>query len=353
MISIGGGVGFLAGKVGYQVGVALSENVIILWAVLFIPAFFLVVGFHEAGHALAGILVKFDFRMYVVGPFMWEKGEASWKFKWNKNVNTAGGVVLCMPTGSENLKNRFSIYAGGGPIASLVLAGLSYLIYYVLSPFVIGYLFLLIVFLSLVIFLVTIIPLHMGGFTSDGGRVLNLQRGGDKARFELLILKIISSSAGGLRPSLLNTTELEEALTLAKKLQAPFGVYLHSYFHQAAWDLGDLEAAEKHLSNYVSEIESIPAGIKNAVWLDAAFFFALAKKDIARADYYWNQFTPSAIIPKAQIFATEAAMLSLKNQREDSIIKLESSIKEMPNILDRGIGVALLEKMNSLKVHLN
>ena len=39
------------------------------------------------------------------------------------------------------------------------------------------------------------------------------------------------------------------------------------------------------------------------VWLDAAFFYAYAKKDLEKALHYWNMFKPAAMISKAQIFA--------------------------------------------------
>ena len=349
MIIIGAGIGFIAGTLGADTAKTLPKSVIIMWVILFVPTFFFVVGVHEAGHALAGVLVKFDFKMYVVGLFLWEKEETGWKFKWNKNVNTSGGMVICMPTGNENLKNRFSIYSAGGPLASLLLAVLSYLIFIVLAPNTLSYLFALITFLSAVIFLATAIPFHTGGFTTDGGRIWNLQLGGDKARFELLLLQIVTTSSGGVRPSKLSVTDLEEALSLAKKINAPFGVYLQSYFHQQNWDIGNVEAAEKKLHDYINEIESIPAGVQNSVWLDAAFFYAFAKKDLEKASFYWSRFTPAAMIPKAQIFATEASINALKNERESALKKIDDALQEIPNMLDRGVGVALQEKLVALR----
>jgi tetratricopeptide (TPR) repeat protein len=207
--------------------------------------------------------------------------------------------------------------------------------------------------LSLMIFIVTSIPMHMGGFYSDGARILRLQRGGDKARFDVLTLTIITSSVGGTRPKLLNISELEEALALANKLNEPFGVYLLSYFHQAAFDEGDNEKAKKYLLEYISLADAIPAGIRNAVWLDAALFYAIAKNDLEKATLYWNQFKPTAIIPTAQIFTVEAAMSYLKNDRIEAEQKIESAIKELPNMLDKGVAIALGERLLILKNNLN
>lgn len=350
MMILCGGLGFLIGKLGFQAGKTLPGSVALMLGIAFIPAFFLVIGFHEAGHAVAGVWQKFDFRMYVVGPFMWDKEQEGWKFKWNKNVNTAGGMVICMPTGTENLKNRFSIYAAGGPIASLILAGLFYGFYLLLpAASSLGFLFLLIAFFSLLIFVVTIIPLHMGGFTSDGGRILNLQRGGESARFEVLMLKILSQSSGGVRPGLLDWNELEEASQLGQKLNSPFAVYIQSFFHQSAWDKGNLDLAEQHLMAYIADSESIPDGIRSIVWLDAAFFYAAAKNDLPKALDYWNRFKPSAIVPKAQVFATEAAINTLEIKAAEAHSKIDLALAELPNMMDRGTALALKDKLLSLK----
>ncbi len=353
---LSGVIGFFAARLEVNSASHLSTTVVLSLAVLFIPAFFLVIAFHEGGHALAGVLVKFDFRMYVVGPFMWDKEQSGWKFKWNKNVNTSGGLVICLPTGTENLSKRFSWYAVGGPLASLVISALAYGVYNFLFSFhtvtviqVISYFFVMISFLSLIIFIATIVPMHMGGISSDGARVLRLLRGGDTARFELLIVKIVANTTGGIRPKYIDKAELEEAMMLAKKLNASFGVYIHSFLYQAAFDNNEIDQAEKHLLDYINEADRIPDGIRSAVWLEAAFFYAFTKRDIEKAIYYWNQFKPSALIPKAQVFATEATMAYLKNDKELTHSKIESSVKELPNMIDKGVGIALKEKLEHLR----
>jgi Peptidase family M50 len=359
LVTFGAVAGFFIGKWGASFGqnakaTAVPSSVMIALPVLFILSFLIVIAIHEGGHALAGVWMKFDFRMYVVGPFMWNKQQTGWQFKWNKNVNTAGGMVICMPVGSENLSKRFSIYAAGGPAASLALAGFAYAIALLLpgietSIQILHLFFLITALLSLMIFAVTSIPMHMGGFYSDGARILRLNRGGDKARFDILILQIITGSAGGIRPKLLSISDLEEASKLANQLKEPFGVYLLSYFHQAAFDEGDMVMAENYLLEYVSKADAIPAGIRNAVWLDAAFFYAIVKSDLEKSNFYWNQFKPTAMIPKAQVFATEAAMSYLKNDLEKTTSAIESAIKELPDMLDKGVAIALEEKMLNLK----
>lgn len=350
--------GYFAGKMGLKATGDLAKPVAVSLLLLLLPLFFLVIGAHEAGHVLAGKLVRFDFRMYVVGPFMWEKETDGWHFGWNKHLNLAGGMVICLPTDQADLSKRFSIYAAGGPLASFALTFIAFFVYrWLYVPgvnagtvlTVISYAALITAFLSALIGIVTSIPMHAGGFSTDGARILRLLRGGDTARFETLVIQIYTSSTSGVRPALLNWDDLQEAQTLANRLQAPLGIYLHSFFHQAAFDRGEIDQAETYLLNYITATEGIPAGIRNMVWLDAAFFYAYAKKDLATATEYWAKFKPAAMIPKALILATEAALCAIKNEISTANTKATAAIQEIPNMMDKGMGLALKDKMTRLQ----
>lgn len=348
-------MGYLIGKY-LLVGVSQSNVSPIVMLSVLVPIFIFVIGWHEGGHALAGIRVGFDFKMYVVGPFMWEKENGNWVFKWNKDVNKAGGLVLCLPRDTTDLKKKFSIYAAAGPLSSLFLSILLFGIYGLgLIPSEQGtmkFIFMFTAFLSLLIFIVTAIPSKMGGFYSDGARVLRILRGGDTAQFEILMMSIIASTSSGVRPKLLNMSQLEEMEEIAVRLKEPFRVYIHSFFYQVALDNADYVKAERHLIDYINQADEIPEGIRNSVWLDAAFFYAYAKKDLNEADKYWQMFKPVAMIPKAQIFATEAVLSYLKGDSAMALVKIESSLIEIPNMIDKGVGVALRERLMALKITL-
>jgi hypothetical protein len=347
VILISGGLGALAGIMGMNAAKDMSASQIITLAILLLPAYLLVVAAHEAGHAFAGVWVKFDFRMYVVGPFMWVRETSGWTFKLNRNVNMFGGLVLCLPRDSENLASRFSKFVLGGPVASLVFAALAFGARQLTTMNVLSSLFSMLGYLSLFIFLVTIIPLHTDGFYTDGGRAIRFLKGGDTSRFELLLLNVVSKASAGVRPRELNKNDLNEALRLGNQLNAPMKVYLHSYLHQAALDEGDTDSAEMHLQHYLGEIESIPKGLRGIAHLDAAFFYAYARKDLQQAEKYWKQFIPSAMIPTAQVLATEAAIIKLKNE-PNADVKIEQALKQISAMIDRGNGIALREKLMHL-----
>jgi hypothetical protein len=359
LILVSGVGGYWLGKMGQSgpkwVDAGLGFGGKMLLIALLLPAFMVAVAWHEAGHAAAGVAMGFDFKMYIVGPFMWEKQNGRWHFKWNKKLNLAGGLVMCVPTGTHHLIRRMACYAAAGPLSSLLLAGGIVGILYRFVPTslpirdfgtaMVGAFLVFTALMSFFFFVATSIPSNMGGLYSDGARVLRLLKGGDTARFEVLFLKLVADTMSGLRPKSLDAKVLEELHSIALRQNEPFGAYLHGYAYYAAFDRGETDAAEKHLSDYINAVDQMPAGIRDAVWLDAAFFYACAKKDLAQAERYWEKFRPSAFVPKAQIFATEAAMALLKNDWVAAAAKKEAALAELPNMMDRGTAAALQERL--------
>ena len=353
----GGAVGYFGAQAGLQASNNLPPVVSFSLFILLVPSFFFVIALHEAGHAFMGIRVHFDFRFYVVGPFMWEKENGEWKFKWNKNINLSGGMVLCLPTDSHNLTKRFALYAAGGPLASLLTSGLFLGLYAILNTthsssllvqLATSWMWILFL-LSMVIFVLTAIPFHTNGFSSDGARVFRLYRGGDTAAVEVMLLKVIASSCSGLRPSRLNKAELEASLTLAEKIKAPMGLYFHYYYFYHAFENQQLDLAEEQLTHYLDKADNIPAGLRSSIFLDAAFFYAVGRKDTEKAMHYFSQFKPSALVAKSTILAVEASLAMLKNEKQEAVHLIDKALEEMPKAMDRGIALFIKEKLVTMR----
>ncbi|OGX87820.1 hypothetical protein [Hymenobacter glacialis] len=83
-------------------------------------AWLVAVGLHELSHALAGVRQGFVLQWFVVGPLMWKKLDGRLRFRWNTNLNTAGGMVLCVPPDDHDLRRRFMAFAAGGPLGSVM-----------------------------------------------------------------------------------------------------------------------------------------------------------------------------------------------------------------------------------------
>ena len=89
------------------------------------------------------------------------------------------------------------------------------------------------------------------------------------------------------------------------------------------------------------------------VWLDAAFFYSFGKNDLSEALIYWDRFKPATLTSKAEVLATEAAISYLKGEKELTQLKIKESMGELGNMLDKGISIALHDKLLELKIKID
>jgi tetratricopeptide (TPR) repeat protein len=358
MLLFGGFLGYLFGKYGLSsMPKDLPKNYLIALLAALIPIYFIVVGFHEIGHAVAGKWVGFDFRMYIIGPFFWEKENQNWKFKWNKSLNLSGGMVVCTPSADNNLREKFMKYAAGGPSASLILTVVSLISYFLVQSSssnhfesLLGVILLVTSFLSFLIFLVTVVPFKAGTFYSDGGRILRLLKNDETSEMEILFLKIMSKTTSGQRYSALNSNDLKRAFELAEKLNDPFKVYLLSYLFHHAFDKKDYDEAESYLNQYLYKIQEIPEAFRGVSWLDASIFYGLARKDVEKCKEFWDKFSPSPFVPKGQIFMAEAILELLHGNIEVAGELKVKALQQLPNLLDKGMAISMKERLASMDV---
>ncbi|OGX91364.1 hypothetical protein BEN49_05065 [Hymenobacter coccineus] len=145
-------------------------------------AWLLAVLLHELGHVLAGQTQRFQFRWLAVGPLLWKREAGRLRLVWNKSLNLAGGMALCLPPNADDLRRRFMVFAAGGPLGSAAWAAVA-LGTYALLPVATSAVGQVLAGalaasggISALLALLTLIPAHVGGFYSDGGRLLHLGR---------------------------------------------------------------------------------------------------------------------------------------------------------------------------------
>lgn len=357
-ILIGAGIGYFSAKLLLTEGGGNDDidhpfYINLMMLPLSVIAFFIVIAFHELGHVFAGLSQNFKFRLLTVGPFMFEKELGKLVFKWNTNVNTFGGLALCLPEDQDKLAKRYAFFVAGGPLASILLGILTAILQLVLDidrTHPAGYLSDFFLFLTCVmticIAVATIIPYHSGGFTSDGGKMLTLLRGGKKAELEVILLSQITAASAGIRPALFDPETLLNALTLAE--QSPNKPYLHAFLFNHYQDVKDIEKAAYHLEEYLKGVDGVPAGYKASVYLDKAWFEARYFKNVDLAREYFNKEKFGPIIPKSQILRAEAAIAYAEGNPELAAAKAKEAINELPKLLDKGSAIAEREWLEEM-----
>lgn len=339
-------LGGLVGGVGARYGAHLAQNP--SWSggqklalLLLLPvAWLMAVLAHELGHVLLGYLNGFLFRWLTVGPFMWKKEANRLRFQWNKDLNTAGGMALCVPPDAHNLRRRFMAFAAGGPLASLLFCGMALGLYALGAGTTsavgqVGWAAVAVAGgISGLLTLVTLVPMHAGGFYSDGARVLNLWRNGPAGQLELAVLSALVPSMAGTRPRELSRQLLDQATELPDEL--PFKLYVYHYLYLIALDHGQLAVAGQHLRAYRERLSLMPAALQGNVWLESAFFAAAYEHDLAAARAFQAQAKPSPHIPADVPARVEAALARLADDPALARAKAQLALQQLPKSLDQG-----------------
>ncbi|GHA53487.1 hypothetical protein GCM10007389_00830 [Pontibacter akesuensis] len=330
-----------------------------LCIVLWLPiAFILPVALHELGHVAAGLLLGFRFRSYTVMIFHFYKEDERLKFKLiANNAKSFLGLALCLPPSGLNrneLTRRFAWYAFGGPAANFILGG-TLLVPYFLSwseigkatpvTYTLATFALLCGVISLLLFLINIIPNKSGGFYTDGARILNVLRGGDQAFLDSAILSVMAASMGGAPPEELDEALLEEAAALP--VESIFINYCHAYLYNLNLQRNQLAKARHHLRVYAAAVAQLPAMAQGSVWLELAFFEAM-NGDLELAKEHYAKAVPSPFLTRDMFLRAEAA-IALKEatfaQAQSLALEAQANLKHNP---DKGAAKAYHRWLNQI-----
>ena len=353
---VGGGVGYMVAHLALGTAYTYFDphwfHKLALFPML-VVSFFFVIGFHEMGHVWAGLSQKFEFRFVSVGPLMFEKELDKLVFKWNNNFNTMGGLALCLPKDDINLSKRFVVFTAGGPVASFVLSGIGFTILH-FFPFQIAdfgtyllHAFLFTTsFLSLGIGIVTVLPMQTGGFTTDGGRIVNLLRKGPTAEIEATLLSYISKGTAGIRARLYDPNPLLRCVALP--VESPMKPYLHSLLYNHFLDANQIEKAAFHLDEYLKAAETFPPGYVATLYLEKAWFEARFNKNVEGAKSYFSKEKIGVIVPKSLVLRAEAAIAFAEQNTELAKEKAADAIAQLPKLIDKGAAVAEKEWLEAM-----
>ncbi len=228
---------------------------------------------HEAGHLAGGLSQGFRFVFLAAGALWVERGERGIALRFNRTLQTWGGMAAAMPPDDRDLRRRFSVMVAGGPLASLLLALAGWAAWAMLPLGLPRFLAGVTAIASTGFFLATAQPFGAGGgFASDGGRLLRLWRKGPVGEREVAMLALTAASAGGARPR-----DWAPAIVDAALLPADGSVMelvAHVYASSRASDTGDAATAEVHLARAIELGRDLSPMLRSLVAAEAAWLRA-------------------------------------------------------------------------------
>lgn len=238
-----------------------------------VPAMWLQLLVHEAGHALAGVLGGRRFVGAGVGPLRLERGSGTWMLRWGGGIKGIGGFAATFPTRPET-RGAAAVYLLGGPLANLAAAALAGLMLSILEP---PSVLAMVVLGSLVVAgtllgVVNLLPFQSKGWNSDGYALLQLLRNGAAWRVIQAIQLALAAAVAGVRPRDWPLGSLDVALGLPIQLQLP----AHCLRMSVVLDRDDMAAARDTAAELAALWPDSPDGQRQGVALMLASYAARA-----------------------------------------------------------------------------
>jgi hypothetical protein len=290
LIGVGGYIGgrYLWVQWGRAHGIAPNRGSSI---VLIVGALLLTVLLHESGHALTGLALGMKLRMFIVGPFQWRIRDGRWTFKFVlAQFFSAGGATAVVPTNPWQPRWREISMIAAGALANLVTGLIAAYAALVAKgqPYE-QYWQILTIFstLSLVTFVVNLIPFRPEAAYSDGARIYQLLGGGAWADLHRAFSIATSTLVTPLRPKDFDIDAIQRAeLSFTQGNQALLlRLFASSYFTDCGMISQACDAVADAERIYQESASEIPAELHT----DFVFSCAYLYRDAAKARMWWDR----------------------------------------------------------------
>ncbi len=273
---------------------------------------------HEAGHHLAGALVGYRWKGWIVGPFQVSRETGGGRVRFSLSKTLFSGRAYVFPHESDTLKRR-AIFILGGPLATLLL-GVGLLIYYLHLP---GeqqdnaVVLLAMIGLSGLFVLSSAVPHSHNGFKSDATRLIELWKDKDRMARDTALMTLVKALQNGQRPR-----DWDEGfvarMTALRDGKANEALAAHYGFYWAA-DRGDWVQSGQYLDRALALRTTLSDVFRAMVALDGAYCAALFQHDAAGARCLLMEASEA----KAGDEESRAALLSMKLRAEAAALFAE------------------------------
>jgi hypothetical protein len=295
---------------------------------LMVAVAMLVIGAHEGGHFMASRLVGFRTISLTIGPLRFVNRRGGLHVRSAEGWQLAGGMLVCVPIDGTDLRRRWMWVVAAGPTASLLLSLAAWLVVERAdlrfgSMVWLSVLFPTVAVVSAIAFVGSLLPSRKGFLFSDGSQLLLLARGGAGAERWCAQIMLAAAARGGVRPRDWNREWLSRATALQDDSAQEAIGHLATFYHTL--DLGDAATAAHHLACARALSATLPPRTRALVELDAAYFEARVRGNLAGARAALGRTNVKGIPPFAKL-RSEAALLLLEGDRRSAARKAREGL---------------------------
>lgn len=220
---------------------------------------------HESAHALTGIALGMKLRAFVVGPFQWRLLRGQWTFRFQpaQLFALSGAAGLVSPDPDRSPWEEVAMIAAG-PFSNLITGAVAAALTYSARDEQWGQLweyFALFATISLVAFVVNLIPFRPDALYSDGARIYQLFRRGPVTEYHRALKIAQSTLVSQRRPRDYDIAAIHRAS--AHFTDGLEGLILRLFATSCYFDRGDYAEASTALTEaesvYSQSANDIPA----------------------------------------------------------------------------------------------
>jgi hypothetical protein len=332
-------------------GIELNQHFDLnLWTLLLLPAIWLaVVLAHEFGHLLGGRLGGMRPLMLFAGPLHFTfDADGRTRLQRNRVKQSFNGLAACAPR-TDTGRGAFALMAAGGPLASFVFSALLLPPAFALGGWWGGLLFAT-GLLSLLVGVLTLMPLRAGGFMSDGGQLLGIARDDDETRQRIALSSLMAQSYAGVRPRDWDPGLFAAATAEAK--EPTLREYVALLRAGVAEEHGQFDEADAHWRGVaarlgVADAAAIAPAMRGALALSIAAWLAHRRRDPAAARR-WLAAAQGGFNDPAVVAFVEAAIAWREGDAATARHKLDASRSLMPRMTDRGGAIGMAESIDDI-----
>lgn len=296
---------------------------------------------HEAGHHLAGALVGYRWKGWIVGPFQFSRETIGGQVRFGLSKRLFSGRAIVFPHDSDTLKRR-AIFILGGPSATLLL-GVILLLYYLLLPGAQqdqSFLLLTMIAMSGLFFLSNAVPYSHKEFKSDGARLLELWKDREWVARDTALLTLVKALQNGQRPRDWDMS-LVQQMTALRDGKTNEALAAHYGFYWAA-DRSDWEQSEQYIHRALALRTTLSDVFRAMVTLDGAYCAALFQRDASEA----RRLLTEASEVESGDGESRAALLSMTLRAEAAVLLAEGRPEEAREKAQEALASLALVKAN-------
>lgn len=320
------------------------------WTVLlFVLIAWLVIAVHEAGHLLGGKLAGMRPLFLTAGPLQVTFTTDGARPELTRPSGSWGGLAVALPAPDARPRDLLP-YVLGGPLGSLAVAVASAALFPVSSGRF-GAAFLCGAVVGLLITLMTLVPMRVGGYASDGRQALSLLQGDPETVRRLELSAAYGRSLAGARPRELDDTIYARlaAETTDPSLRAAATLLAADI----ADDRGRDDLAAERMRALAAQLAAtdgpeLPTLGRQAFGLRVATWLAEKAGDAAAARAWLDASAGPVIDPLARAHA-EAVVAHREGRADEVRAALAVIDRELPKYVDRGRAAVVAESVRELR----